>query len=143
LGACVLIRPVALPLIGALGLTWLLAGFGWRRSLTHSALVVGVAFLVVSPWIVRNIREMHSATLSTNTGDNFCMSRHVGASGAFDLSPENQCFQALIDLRRPEYETEEDSRNRRLALDFVRDHPGEEAKLWVKRLAHTVQHDWD
>src|SRR4051794_21286405 len=121
LGVCVLIRPVALPLVAALALTWLLAGVGWRRAPTHSGGVLLVTFLVVSPWIVRNIRVMHTATLSTNTGDNFCMSRHVGATGTFDLTPENPCFQAFIDLRRPEYETKEDSRNRQIAIDFVKD----------------------
>ncbi|MEY2432433.1 MAG: hypothetical protein QOC92_2158 [Acidimicrobiaceae bacterium] len=142
LGACVLIRPVAAPLLGALVVAWLIAGFGWRRSLSHAAVVLGVAVLVVSPWIVRNIRVMHAVTLSTNTGDNFCMSRHVGASGTFEFS-DNACFEGLADLRRPEFETERDSRNRRLALEFVRDHPVEEVRLWGRRLYHTFKSDWD
>jgi 4-amino-4-deoxy-L-arabinose transferase-like glycosyltransferase len=142
LGACVLIRPVAAPLVGALLVAWLLAGFGWRRSVAHAAVVVGVAMLVVSPWIVRNIRVMHSATLSTNTGDNFCMSRHLGATGTFDFT-DNPCFQGLEDLRRPEFETVRDSRNRRLAVDFVQDHPLEEVKLWGGRLYRTFNSDWD
>src|SRR5437870_1572757 len=91
LGACILIRPVAAPLVGALFVTWLLAGFGWRRALLSAGAVLGVAVLVVSPWIARNVRVMHSVTLSTNTGDNLCMSRHVGASGTFDFN-DNACF---------------------------------------------------
>jgi 4-amino-4-deoxy-L-arabinose transferase-like glycosyltransferase len=142
LGVCMLIRPVAAPLVGALLVAWLLAGFGWRRSLAHAAVVAGVAVLVVSPWIVRNIRVMHSATLSTNTGDNFCMSRHLGANGTFDFT-DNPCFEGLEELRRPEFETVRDSRNRRLAVDFVRDHPVEEVKLWGSRLYRTFNGDWD
>jgi 4-amino-4-deoxy-L-arabinose transferase-like glycosyltransferase len=141
-GVCVLIRPVAAPLVGALLVAWLIAGFGWRRSVAQAAVVVGVAMLVVSPWIVRNIRVMHSATLSTNTGDNFCMSRHLGATGTFDFT-DNPCFQGLEDLHRPEFETVRDSRNRRLAVNFVQDHPLEEVKLWGSRLYRTFNSDWD
>ena len=142
LGVCVLIRPVAAPLVGALFVAWLLQGFGWRRALTHSAAVTGVAALVCLPWVVRNIRVMHSATLSTNTGDNLCMSRHVGANGTFDFNG-NACFAELPDLRRPEFETVRDSRNRQMAIDFVRDHPAEEIKLWGKRLYRTFNSDSD
>jgi 4-amino-4-deoxy-L-arabinose transferase-like glycosyltransferase len=142
LGVCVLIRPVAAPLVGALFVAWLLGGFGWRRAVAYSAAVLGIAALVVSPWIVRNMRVMHSATLSTNTGDNLCMSRHVGASGTFDFN-NNACFIGFENVPRPEGETGRDSRNRRLAIDFVRDHPGEEVKLWFKRLYQTFRSDWD
>lgn len=142
LGACVLIRPVAAPLVGALLVAWLLAGFGWRRALLHASVIVGVAALVVLPWVVRNLRVMHAVTLSTNTGDNLCMSRHVGASGTFDFNG-NACFIGFENVPRPEGETERDARNRRLAVDFVRDHPGEEAKLWFKRLYQTFRADWD
>ena len=142
LGVCVLIRPVAAPLIGALFVVWLLGGFGWRRAVGYSAAVLGVAVLVVSPWIVRNARVMHSATLSTNTGDNLCMSRHVGANGTFDFN-NNACFIGFENVPRPEGETGRDSRNRELAIDFVRDHPGEEVKLWFKRLYQTFRADWD
>ena len=142
LGVCVLIRPVAAPLVGALFVAWLLAGFGWRRALVQSGAVLGIAALVVSPWIVRNIRVMHVATLSTNTGDNLCMSRHVGASGTFDFNG-NACFIGFENVPRPDGETERDARNRRLAVDFVRDHPGEEVKLWFKRVYQTFRSDWD
>lgn len=142
LGVCILIRPVAAPIVGALFVAWLLAGFGWRRSLLYSGALVGIAVLVVSPWVVRNIRVMHTVTLSTNTGDNLCMSRHVGASGTFDFNG-NACFIGFENVPRPEGETERDSRNRRLAVDFVRDHPGEEVKLWFKRIYQTFRADWD
>jgi hypothetical protein len=90
---------------------------------------------------VRNIRVMHAVTLSTNTGDNLCMSRHLGASGTFET--DNACYEGFLDLRRPEFETERDSRNRRWAIDFVRDQPIDELNLWGKRLYHTFKSDWD
>ncbi|HEV3226980.1 MAG TPA: glycosyltransferase family 39 protein [Acidimicrobiales bacterium] len=142
LGVCVLTRPVALPLVAALFVVWMLAGFGWRRALAYGAVVGGVAVLVVSPWIIRNIRVMHEATLSTNTGDNLCMSRHVGASGTFQLEG-NPCFQGFDGLPRPAFETERDSRNRQLALDFVREHPADEVQLWFKRIYRAFKDDWD
>ena len=142
LGVLVLIRPVAAPIVLALFVVWLLGGFGWRRALLHTGAVVGLAVLLVSPWLVRNIRVMHSATLSTNTGDNLCMSRQVGATGTFDFN-NNPCFIGFDDLQRPEYETKRDERNRRMALDFIRDHPTEELKLWGKRLYWTFRADWD
>ena len=142
LGVCVLIRPVAAPLVLALFVLWLLAGFGWRRAALYAGVIGAVALLLVSPWIVRNIRVMHSATLSTNTGDNLCMSRHVGANGTFDFN-NNACFIGFENVPRPEGETERDARNRRLAVDFVRDHPGEEVKLWFKRIYQTFHADWD
>lgn len=142
LGVLVLIRPVAAPIVLALFVVWLLGGFGWRRALLYSGVVVGLAVLLVSPWIVRNIRVMHEATLSTNTGDNLCMSRHVGANGTFDFD-NNACFIGYEDLKRPEYETKRDEDNRQRAVDFVRDHPAEEVKLWWKRLYQTFKADWD
>jgi len=135
LGVLVLIRPVAAPIVLALFVVWLLGGFGWRRALLCSGAIIGLAVLLVSPWIVRNIRVMHEATLSTNTGDNLCMSRHVGATGTFDFD-NNACFQGYENLVRPEFETKRDEDNRQRAVDFVRDHPGEE-------LYQTFKADWD
>ena len=142
LGVLVLIRPVAAPIVLALFVVWLLGGFGWRRALLYSGAIIGLAVLLVSPWIVRNIRVMHEATLSTNTGDNLCMSRHVGANGTFDFD-NNACFIGYENLVRPEFETKRDQDNRQRAIDFIRDHPGEEVKLWWKRLYQTFKADWD
>jgi len=142
LGVAVLIRPVAAPIVLALFVVWLLGGFGWRRALAYSGALVGIGVLVVSPWLVRNIRVMHEATLSTNTGDNLCMSRHLGADGTFDFN-NNPCFVGFEDVARPEFETERDARNRRMAIDFVRAHPAEEMKLWWKRIWWTFRADWD
>jgi 4-amino-4-deoxy-L-arabinose transferase-like glycosyltransferase len=143
LGLCILVRPVAMPLVGALFVAWMLAGAGWRRALGQSAAVAAVAVLVVAPWVVRNAVVMHSFTLSTSNGDNLCMSRRVGATGAFEF-PNDRCFDGPFrDKKRPEYETEREAQTRRLAVEFVRDHPLEEVKLWCKRLYHAFEHDWD
>jgi 4-amino-4-deoxy-L-arabinose transferase-like glycosyltransferase len=142
-GVCTLVRPVTLPILVVLGVAWLLFGFGWRRALTHAALVTVIALVTIAPWIIRNAHTMHAAVLSTNTGDNMCMSRHVGGSGAFEL-PNDRCNTAPFDGEsRPAYEVDRDAQGRRLALDFIRDHPTDEVKQWVKRVYHTFTSDDD
>jgi hypothetical protein len=87
---------------------------------------------------------MHSFTLSTNTGDNFCMSRHVGGSGGFDFSPENadRCFPETT-LERPESETDRSAHGTSVAIDFIKEHPGEELRLVFRRIGATFVDDAD
>ena len=82
-GLAALVRPVSLPILGALLVAWLVAGVGWRRALARTAVVTVAAVAVLVPWVVRNARVVDAAVLSTNTGDNLCMSRRVGGTGAF------------------------------------------------------------
>ncbi len=41
---------------------------GWRRALPQVALLTAVAALIVSPWIVRNLRVFHGRVLLSNQG---------------------------------------------------------------------------
>jgi hypothetical protein len=144
LGVAALVRPVALPVLGFLPLVWLAARLGWRRALADVAVVGAVALLVVAPWTVRNALRMDAfVPISTNTGDNLCMSRQPGATGGFHLT--DHCFggPALEGLVRPEYEVRRDAQGRRLALEFIRDHPARELRLWLDRLGATLRHDHD
>ncbi len=143
LGAATLVRPVSVPFFAALAVVWLLTRVGWRRAVAHTGVVVAVAVAVVTPWLVRNVLVMDALTLSTNTGDNLCMSRRVGGTGTFEL-PNPRCFSGPFDDQpRPSYEIERDAQGRRLAFEFVRDHPGEEVRLWWRRLHHTFRDDTD
>jgi hypothetical protein len=143
LGAATLVRPVSVPLLGALLAGWLVAGFGWRRSLAHVAVVAAVLVGTQVPWVIRNAVVMDAPVVSTNAGDNLCMSRRVGGSGGFEF-PNPRCFSGPFDeLDRPEYETERDAHGRRLALEFVREHPGEELRLMWRRLVVTLKADDD
>jgi hypothetical protein len=86
---------------------------------------------------------MHAFVLSTNTGDNLCMSRRVGANGTFEL-PNPRCFEGSFDSELPPaYEIDRDAQGRRLAVEFVREHPGEEFALWGRRLYQTFKDDAD
>ena len=143
LGAATLVRPVSAPVLVALLATWLLAGFGWRRALAHTAVVTGVLVATLIPWVVRNAIVMDAALVSTNTGDNLCMSRRVGGSGGFEF-PNFRCNSGPFDdLPRPAYEVERDEQGRRLALEFVREHPAEELRLVARRAVRTFESDDD
>ena len=133
LGAATLVRPVSVPFLAVFAVAWLVAGVGWRRALTWTAVVTVTVVATVAPWVVRNAVVMNSAVLSTNTGDNLCMSRRVGGTGAFEF-PNDRCNAGFDHLDRPEYETARDEHGRRLAIEFVREHPTEEVRLWFRRL---------
>jgi hypothetical protein len=84
-----------------------------------------------------------SAVLSTNTGDNLCMSRRVGGTGAFEF-PNPRCFpDRFNEIERPASEVQRDAHGRELAVEFVREHPAEEVRLWGRRLVAALEDDAD
>ena len=70
------------------------------------------------------------------------MSRHVGASGGFEY-PNEKCFGGFDDIERPEFELARDRHGREVAMDFVREHPGEEVRLWFRRIGAMFTADAD
>lgn len=143
LGAATLVRPVTVPLFPLLLLVLLVAKAGWRRAIGHTAIVFGVTVLVLAPWAIRNSIVMHQLTLSTNTGDNLCMSRRAGGTGGFEF-PNDRCLSGSFEaLARPKFETERDAYGRKLAIEFVKEHPGEELRLVFRRLVATFEDDAD
>ena len=142
-GAAALVRPVSLPILGAVLVAWLVARVGWRSAATRTAVVALAAVATMAPWVVRNVIMMDAAVLSTNTGDNLCMSRRVGGSGAFEF-PNFRCFPEHFNtIPRPETEIQRDEHGRDLAIEFIREHPGEEVRLWGRRLWHALHVDDD
>ena len=144
LGAAALVRPVVLPVVPLLVLVWWSARLPLRRALRDLAVLGLAAVAVIAPWTIRNAVRMDAfVPISTNTGDNLCMSRQPGATGGFRLV--DHCFAGpdLEGLVRPEYEVKRDAQGRRLALEFVREHPGREVRLWLDRLGATFRHDHD
>lgn len=144
LGAAALIRPVVLPSLLLLPAVWLASRLGWRRALRDVAVLGIVAAAVIAPWTIRNAVRMDAfVPISTNTGDNLCMSRQPGAQGGFLLT--DHCFGGpdLAGVERPDYELRRDAQGRRLALEFLREHPGREVELWFGRLGATFHHDHD
>lgn len=143
LGVATLVRPVTVPILPILLVLFVLARVGWRRALGQIAIVGAATALVLAPWVVRNAIVMDEVTLFTNTGDNLCMSRHLGGTGGFELEG-SPCFEGDFDeLERPAFETARDAHGRRLAIEFVREHPGEELRLIARRFGATFVDDAD
>jgi 4-amino-4-deoxy-L-arabinose transferase-like glycosyltransferase len=140
-GVATLVRPVALPLIVAFAVGWLVAGLGWRQTLARGGVVALACAAVIAPWVVRNAVVMGSPVLSTNSGDNLCMSRQPGATGAFQLT--QYCNAEQVGLHRPESEIAKNDDGQEKALTFVREHPAREVRLWFSRLRFGFGNDAD
>jgi hypothetical protein len=136
LGLATLVRPVVLPLLVVLPFLW--ADRRWKRTALAGAAVL--ALLV--PWVGRNVAVMDSATISTNTGDNLCISRQPGATGGFQLS-EFCSGGPANDEVRPQSEVHRDADARHKATAFVREHPLTELSLWPRRVANSFAGDAD
>jgi 4-amino-4-deoxy-L-arabinose transferase-like glycosyltransferase len=137
-----LVRPISLMLLPVLLLVLIVAGTGWRLAIGYVGIATLAVVLVLTPWTIRNVRETDSfVVISTNLGDNLCMSRHAGATGAFQSG--SACIVRAKGLKRPEYEVEVNNTNIRRAVQFVRSHPLSEAKLVFLRGYHTVENDHD
>jgi hypothetical protein len=71
------------------------------------------------------------------------MSRFVGGIGSFEF-PNDRCFPDRFNhIPRPKSETQRDAYGRHLAIEFVKHHPGEEARLVARRFGHTFDDDAD
>jgi 4-amino-4-deoxy-L-arabinose transferase-like glycosyltransferase len=140
--AAVYVRPVAAPMVGVLLVAWLVHGLGWRRAVGATAVVTVVAVALLAPWLARNHAVVGAYTLSSNTGDNLCMSRQPGATGGF--WPTIGCGGDLADApSRGAYERARDDAGRHQAIDFLRHEPLTELGLWPQRLWHAVENDFD
>lgn len=136
-GVC-LVRPFAAPLVIVPAIAAIVARAGWRRSgvLAVAALVPFVALLV--PWTLRNQRAMGAALpFSSNTGDTVCLDRSLDAEGGFRFADHAGC--ADPDLG----EVERNAESTRLAIEFVREHPGREALQVLRRLRLIFGNDND
>ena len=143
LGASVLVRPISLLVLPGLGLVWLRRlGWDWRAVLGRLAIAGATTAAVILPWTVRNAFAMDAfVPISTNFGDNLCIGRHEGATGAFSLTTE--CFGGYDHLKRPEYETERNSGTTREAIDYLVHHPVDEVRLLWWRAFYTLHDDHD
>jgi hypothetical protein len=142
LWASVMVRPVSLMVFPVLAIVWLVDGWGWRRVVHHVAVLGAVGVVLWGPWAARNEARFHRfVPISTNTGDNLCMSRHPGAVGTLDLGPS--CFPPIGSRSKSTFELWRNDRNTELAKEFVREHPVREVQLWFWRVWYTVHNDHD
>ena len=136
------VRPISLFFLPVLLVVWLVAGWGWRKALRQLGVVCIAIAVVIAPWTIRNVVVMDApVVLSTNIGDNLCMSRNAEATGGFLLGAE--CLQGYDDLERPEYETRRNNEAIKTAAEFVVEHPIDELRLMFWRAYYTLQNDHD
>jgi 4-amino-4-deoxy-L-arabinose transferase-like glycosyltransferase len=151
IGFSALVRPISLSFLPGLGVVWLVTGFGWRRVVHHLLLIAAGTAIVMAPWTLRNAVVMNSPVLiSTNFGDNLCIGRHPGASGAFDFNLDattsqssDYCFHDLGDETRPAYEIRRNDLTTDRAVDYLREHPVDELRLLFWRAYYTFESDAD
>ena len=87
--AATLVRPTVLLLPAAVfAFRWM---SGWRRGENIRALAISMAaaLVVCSPWVWRNLDTFGRLSLTSNTGVNFWMGHHHGASGSYSFPPDN------------------------------------------------------
>jgi 4-amino-4-deoxy-L-arabinose transferase-like glycosyltransferase len=142
LGLSALVRPISLMFLPVLLIVLAVTRAGWRRTFGYTGIASLAVVLVLVPWTIRNVRETSSfVVISTNLGDNLCMSRHADATGAFQSS--SACLVRTRGLKTADHEVEVNRTNIERAARFVRDHPATEAKLVFQRGYHTVKNDHD
>ena len=138
LGVCTLVRPFGLPLLVGLAVALWLGGRGWRSAASTLGWVVLALAVVIGPWIARNVVQLHAATISTNMGDTLCIDRYVSSTGRFRFVDEaGGCAPSSLP------EAERNAENIRIAMRFVREHPGEELHLLGIRAWYMMENDRD
>jgi 4-amino-4-deoxy-L-arabinose transferase-like glycosyltransferase len=142
IGVSALVRPISLLFVPVLLFASRRAGFAWRPSLRHVLVVVLVAGATIAPWTIRNIVRMnYPVIISTNLGEDLCMSRHPHATGGFNL--DDYCYHGFDRYKRPEYEIRKDHGASGRAISYVVHHPLEEPRLMLWRAYFTLYHDKD
>jgi hypothetical protein len=136
LGVSVLIRPFSLPFLVAFAAAIAVTRAGWRRVVSCTGVAAAVVVLLLVPWTLRNADALHAfVPVSTNLGDTACMSRYPGSNGSFAFTDHEWC----ADQGLPE--AERNRANLRMAVRFVREHPGEEVRLIGARFRLMMSHD--
>jgi hypothetical protein len=125
-----LVRPFAAPFLVVPAIaTAVIARAGPRRTLVALAASTVPFIVLLVPWTVRNQRAMGAALpFSSNTGDTVCLDRSLDATGGYRRADHEGC--ADPDLG----EVARNAESTRLAIEFVREHPGREALQIVRRL---------
>jgi 4-amino-4-deoxy-L-arabinose transferase-like glycosyltransferase len=117
-GLLILTRPSAQYLVLVLGV-WFLVTIGWRKAL----MFLGLALVVVAPWVARNWVELGSPVLVTSNGFNLAAMYSPPADqlGAF-IDPIRNPF--WDDRRLDQFDEVIWDRNlRKVAIDNIRDDP--------------------
>ena len=135
LGCGTLIRPTLLLLPCAL-----FAGRWGRRESVRSDiqafLLMGAACLVVLlPWLIRNEEQFGRMTITSNTGVNFWIGNHAGASGSYAYPRGNPLVTIDDEFVRSDL-------GMKLGVAFIREHPLLVLATLPKKWAHFFAVDY-
>ena len=108
----------------------------FKSNVRSLAIVAASAFIIISPWLIRNYAVFHRLSLTSNTGVNFWMGNHSGASGAYSFPKENNPLIAVAD------DFDRSDLGFKLGFEFVRSHPLESFILEGKKIAHFFAADY-
>lgn len=114
----------------------------WRRSLKsalpHIAVICGVAFLIVAPWLVRNAFVLHQPIgLISTTSYNLWIGNNPFSTGGA-LAPDGTDMAtvapALIESAQGLSELDQQQVFRVAALTYIRNNPGQTALNYARKL---------
>lgn len=124
---------IVVPLV--LGIGVLQAPRFWQAipgAALRAALIIAVAALVVSPWTLRNHRELGAwVAVSTNGGITLLTGNNDSANGGY--TPEDPAVLAL-NARTELSELEYDAEAKRLGFEWIKANPGRFAALMPLKL---------
>ena len=143
LGAATMVRPIVLVVPIVLFLYWLWVFPNRARVLAQVGVILLVFAAIIVPWTIRNVISMHAFVLvSTNSGDDFCIGNHEGATGQFVFA--GPCYEGFEDTTdRRELEIDGYREGIRRGFEFILKHPADELGLIFEKAYYLVYRDDD
>ena len=135
LGLTALVGNAGLALAAAVALALAFAPTGVARKAAYSLLIAVTAILVVSPWVVRNLRVLGSPVLNTNGEFNFYLGNNPAATGWYISISETPRGATWEELRRSG-EVQASHTLGREAFQWIREHPVDFAALTMKKAVY-------
>jgi hypothetical protein len=153
-----LVRGQALILLPCAVLVWGIAGsrrpdgegsLRWRSALAWGAAATLISVLAIAPWTLRNWSALGSpVAISTNTGPNFWIGHHDGATGRMSTNGELPPLEERGDRTFSEWEAANDRLALRESIEYALTHPLDELQLAGAKIralyeADSVGLDWN
>jgi 4-amino-4-deoxy-L-arabinose transferase-like glycosyltransferase len=138
-GYMALVRPISIYFLGAILLfVFLEKNLDWIRKIKQVVVIVLVAFLVISPWIIRNYRVFGEPVFSTNGGYVLFVNNNPYATGSWS-DPYGYPDSPFLKYRHDNWFDELGMHREgiTLATDWISKNPGQFLKLGVKRMLNS------
>ncbi len=138
-GLAVLVKTYALLVPLVILASWIM--LGRRRSLPslkNAAILYLALGLTVSPWVIRNYKVFGGFMLSNNDGLNLLYGNNPYATGTYNPAYQDR-LEPLVNYTSAEYERNRVAR--RVAINYMMNHPVETVKLWPRKLFYLYNED--